>query len=86
MHNTFDIIHRAKEIEAVSHNFPEFSGHGATEVAAINDLNRQIQKYSDNKPLAFRHRIEDRVKRGLECECGEPLPGDVLAVYKGKGR
>lgn len=90
MHNTFDVIEMTVEpngdvlFKAISHNFPEISGTGPTEAAAIESMNRAIIYLSDNNKTKFKKRIKDRINKGLACLCGVPLNEPALAIYHGR--
>lgn len=81
-HNTFDIEKRDGSFFCSSHNFPEFEGVGESESEAINDLNRKLIYYKDNNPVAWHKRIKSRIEKGLSCECGVKLNGQILAIME----
>ena len=82
-HNSFDIKQVGDKFEARSHNFPEFVGVGTTEAEAVNLMDRMILYYRDNNPAAYVDRIKARIKKGLACDCGIKLDGQVLGVIGG---
>lgn len=79
-HNTFTIRQEEEWFYSDSHNFPEFIGRGRNETQAINDMNNQIGEYVTRDYEGFKKRIQDRINRGLECECGEKLTDEVVFV------
>lgn len=79
-HNTFTITTDAEWTYAQSHNFPEFIGRGRNEQQALNMLNTLIGEYIQHNRLEFLRRTEDRLRRGLWCECGESLGGPVIGI------
>lgn len=81
-HNTFTHSNENGIFYCQSHNFPEIKGQGKNETQAMNDMVNKIQELQTilgNK--VFVKKILDRIARGLECECGEPL-NDLVVGYK----
>lgn len=81
MHNSFDL----KEVgpnqwTASSHNFPDITASGSDPKQAVANLNRAIIYFKNNDPKAYQKQIKERLQRGWECACGEPLKPEDLVI------
>ncbi len=82
-HNSFDLNQVGTSWVAQSHNYAWICGQGETAEAAVNDLGAKAKYYWDNEPQAAKKELQDRLQAGLQCRCGEPLPGDSVAYHTG---
>ena len=82
-HNSFDLNQVGTSWTAQSHNYPDICGQGSTPAEAINDLGMKAKYHWDNHPVEAKKELETRLKAGLQCRCGEPLPGDAVAYHTG---
>lgn len=80
MHNSFDLNQVGADWIVKSHNFPEIQASGSDPKQAIANLNRAIIYYKDNNQKEYLTRIKERLQRGWECACGEPIKPDDLVI------
>lgn len=67
------------ECECVSHNYPWIAGRGANAKQAFDAMSNQLDDLFASQPERMRRTVEDRIAKGLLCECGVPLDGPPIS-------